>query len=312
MKFKTISEILNESEESDLFKCYLAVKRESGHRWWSYKGFAGNKYFIQVTEDNIDSIELDKSMPILNYNTDIVEQMLKKGCKESNIYNLPEFIKNSGSKKQFHKLVGEDTNLPKTVYTKTEALKIGFPIIAKPTSGHSGIGIQVIKSQEDFDKADHSKFDLYSQFIDKAYEHRFFNFKGKPFFWMERKPMNEKAKTGSGKNDEEMNFQYIKHDVNKIPEKYIKVIEKYCKIMKDLPYICFDIMEDKEEQIYIIESNSQPGVPFDSTVEIYKLVFEDFYGRPVNKKTLEILNEYSKDLDKRTLESDKQRFKIEL
>jgi hypothetical protein len=71
-------------------------------------------------------------------------------------------------------------------------------------------------------------------------------------------------------------------------------------------------MENKEEHIYIIESNSQPGVPFDSTVEIYKLVFEDFYGRPVNKKTLEILNEYSKDLDKRTLESDKQRFKIEL
>jgi glutathione synthase/RimK-type ligase-like ATP-grasp enzyme len=312
MKFKTITQIINESNDLDLFKCYLAVKRESGHRWWSYKGFAGDKFFQQVTEDNINDIELDNTLPILNYNTDIVEQMLKKGCKEENVYNLPKFIKNSGSKKQFHELIGDDVNLPTTVYTKTDAKKIGFPMIAKPTDGHSGIGIQVFKTEKEFDDADHSKIDLYSQFIDKAFEHRFFCFKGEPFFWMERHPMNEKAKSGGGKADEEMNFQYIKHDHNKIPANYMKLLKKYTDLMSDLPYICFDVMEDKEGKLYIIESNSQPGVPFDSTVQIYQRIFNDFYGRPVNSKTMEILTDYCTDLDKRTVKSDEKRFKIEL
>jgi len=312
MRFKTITTFIIESESNDLFKCYLAVKRESGHRWWSYKGFAGDKFFIQVTEENINDIKLDSALPILNYNTDIVEQMLKKGCKEENVYNLPKFIKNSGSKEQFHKLVGDDENLPTTVFTKSDALKIGFPIIAKPTGGHSGLGIQVFKNKEEFDSADHSKLDLYSQYIDKKAEHRFFCFKGVPFFWMERHPMNDKAKSGGGKPDEEMNFQYVKHDVDKLPDNYKKLLTKYTNIMSDLPYICFDVMEDKDGELYIIESNSQPGVPFDSTVKIYERIFEDWYGRNVNSATKKILDEYSVHLDKKTIDSDKERFKIEL
>ena len=79
MRFKTISIFINESKSTDLFQCYLAVKRSSGHRYWSYKDFAGDKFFIQITEDNINDVELDPSFPILDYNTAIVEQMLKKG-----------------------------------------------------------------------------------------------------------------------------------------------------------------------------------------------------------------------------------------
>lgn len=312
MRFKTITSFINESKDEDLFKCYLAVKRESGHRWWSYKGFAGDKFFIQVTEDNIDDIKLDPSLPILTYNTDIVEQMLKKGAKEENVYNLPKFIKNSGSKKIFHEKIGDDENLPMTVFKQDDAKKIGFPMIAKPTDGHSGIGIQVFNDEKEFEAADHSKIDLYSEFVDKAFEHRFFCFKGETFFWMERKPMNEKAKSGGGKADEEMNFQYIKHDANKIPDNYKKLLTKYTGLMSDLPYICFDVMEDKDGKLYIIESNSQPGVPFDSTVQIYKQLFSDFYGRPVNSATEKILDKYSKQLDERTLKSDEERFKIEL
>lgn len=308
-KIKSFYQFINEAKDADLFKCYLAVKRSSGQRWWTYKGFAGDKFFIQIHEDNIDSVDLDKSLPILNYNTDITLKMIEKGCSVDNVYNKPEFIKNSGSKEKFHKLVGDDINLPKTAYSKEEALKIGFPLIAKPTDGHSGIGIQVFKNEEEFEKADHSKFDIYSQFIDKAYEHRFFNFKGEPFFWMERKPLNEKAKSGGGKAGEEMNFQYIKRNVEDIPENYKKVLKKYCDMMKDLPYICFDVMEDKSGKIYIIESNSQPGVPFDSTIQIYKIIFKDFYNRELDKETNDILDEYSKEMVAKTLKKDNGRFK---
>ena len=50
---------------------------------------------------------------------------------------------------------------------------------------------------------------------------------------------------------------------------------------KDLPFICFDVMEDKSGKLYVIESNSQPGVPFDATIQIYRQIFKDFYGKDV-------------------------------
>ena len=95
-----------------------------------------------------------------------------------------------------------------------------------------------------------------------------------------------------------------------IPEDYKKVLEKYCKIFEKFPYICFDMMKDKEGKIYVIESNAQPGVPFDSTVEIYKKVYEDFYGKPLDEKSLQKLDEYANEMIERTLERDKKRFSV--
>jgi hypothetical protein len=302
----------NNESAADLFKVYLAVKRSSGHRWWTYKGFAADNFFLQITEENIDKFKVDPAIPVLTYSTEIVKKLLEaKKIKEGNIINKPEFIKLSGSKKDFHEFIGEDENIPKTVYTQKAAHTLTFPIIAKPTSGHSGLGIQVFQTPDELKESDESKFDLYSEFVDKKEEHRFINYKGKPIFWMERKPINDKAKNGKGKADEQTMFQYIKRDVEDIPEDMLKVLSKFCEKLKDLPYICFDIMRDKEDKIYIIESNSQPGVPFDSTVVIYRTLFEDFYGRPVDEATDKILTEYSKKLIAKTLSRDKGRFKDE-
>ncbi len=311
---KSYSEFLNEKineKENDLFKVYLAIDPDSGHRWWSYKGFAADNFFIQINKDNYKDIDINPNYPILTYNSGVVETLLKENLiKKENIYNRPEFIKQSGSKAEFHKIVDGDESIPKTCHSEEEALKIGFPLIAKPAEGHSGLGIQVFKSKEDWDKADHSKFDIYSEFIDKKSEHRVINFKGKPFFWMERKPMNDKAKSGEGEGKEEMSFKYIKRNINTIPEKFNKLVERFCSMFKDLPYICFDIMEDQKGKLFIIESNSQPGVPYDSTVQIYRQVFADFYGRSVNEETDKILKGLSEDLDKKTLELDSERFEI--
>jgi hypothetical protein len=127
---------------------------------------------------------------------------------------------------------------------------------------------------------------------------------------MERKPMNDKAKSGEGEGKEEMSFKYIKRNINTIPEKFNKLVERFCGMFKDLPYICFDIMEDQKGKLFIIESNSQPGVPYDSTVQIYRQVFADFYGRSVDEETDKILKGLSEDLDKKTLELDSERFEI--
>lgn len=140
----------------------------------------------------------------------------------------------------------------------------------------------------------------------------FFTFKGKPFFWQERQPTNDKAKTGDGDDKERMMFNYIKKDVSKTPEKFNKIISKFGKIFKDLPFICFDIMEDQDGKLYIIESNSMPGVPFDSTVDIYRVIFEDFYGRKVDAETETKLKELANYMNNKTVTMDGgDRFSVE-
>ena len=313
-KIKLFEQFLLEKEEAqDLHKIYLAINPDSGHRWWSYKDFAGDNFFIQVTLENYKDININPDLPILTYNSKVTQRLLEDGLiKEKNIYNHPKHIKKSGSKAEFHKLVEGDENIPKTCDNTDSAIEeIGFPMIAKPAEGHSGIGIVVLKDQEAWDGADHSKLDVYSEYIDKKSEHRLITFKGKPFFWMQREPMNDKAKTGKGDGDEQMEFKYIKKDINRIPQKFKDLVEKFGKIFKDLPYICFDVMEDKDGKLFIIETNSQPGVPYDSTIQIYRQLFRDFNGRDVNDATDKKLKELGEYMDRKTIELNPDRFEIE-
>jgi len=311
-RIKLFEQFLAEKEDtSDLHKIYLAIDPASGHRWWSYKDFAGDNFFVQITLENYKELDINKEFPILTYNSKVTQTLLDEGLiKKENVYNLPEFIKQSGSKAEFHKLVEGDENIPKTANSVEKALEIGFPLIAKPAEGHSGIGIQVFKDQKEWDVADHSKFDVYSEYIDKAAEHRVITFKGTPFFWMERNPLNDKAKSGEGKGDEKMVFKYIKQDISQIPQKFNDLVDRFGKIFAQLPYICFDIMEDQKGKLYIIESNSQPGVPFDSTVQAYRQLFNDFYKRDVNPATNKELERLSEYMDEKTLEHDPKRFEI--
>ena len=307
-QFLTEKKPLKESVDTEegLGKVYLALREDSGQRWWTYKGFAGDKFFTQIHENNMDDIDINPDYPVLTYHTDTVNKLLKAGkIKKENIYNHPDHISKSGSKEEFHKLVGEDENIPKTVYSKNDALEnLEFPIIAKPSKGHSGIGIQIIDKPDLMEDVDEKIFDTFSEYIDKEEEHRFINFKGKPIFWMERTPLNEKAKTGKGSAKSEMEFGYAKRDVKDLPKDYKKVLEKFCKIYEDLPYMCFDVMKGKNGKVYIIESNAQPGVPFDSTVEAYKYIYEDFYKKPLDKESLTKLNEYAKTMIEKTLAKD--------
>ena len=306
-RVKIFEDFINEDTKiEDLGKIYLVFNPDLGHRFWSYKDFAGDKFFVRLTPENYKDIKINKDYPVLTYNSDTVQMLIDKGLIDPNkIYNKPEFIKNSGSKKEFHKIVDGDENIPKTTDNKDVAIKeIGFPMIAKPAEGHSGIGIVIMKTQEDWDAADHAKLDVYSQYIDKKSEHRFFTFKGAPFFWQERQPTNDKSKNGGGKPDEKMGFNYIKRNADKTPQKYRDLIKKFGAMFSDLPYICFDIMEDQDGKLYIIESNSMPGVPFDATVAIYRTLFKDFYGRDVNAEADQKLKEYSDFMCKKSLTMD--------
>ena len=76
------------------------------------------------------------------------------------------------------------------------------------------------------------------------------------------------------------------------------------------PYINFAVKESKEGKLYIIESNSQPSVPFDSTVQLYRKLFKDFYKKDVDSQTDAKLQEFSDFMCKKTIELDPKRFEI--
>ena len=169
-RVRIFEDFINEAKgPADLHKIYLAFDPGLGHRFWSYKDFAGDKFFIRLTPENYKDIKINPEYSVLTYNSDTVQMLIDKDLiKADNVYNLPKFIKNSGSKKEFHKIVDGDENIPKTTDNKDKAIEVlGFPIIAKPAEGHSGIGIIIMKDQKQWDAADHSKLDVYSQYVDK-------------------------------------------------------------------------------------------------------------------------------------------------
>ena len=310
MLIKSFNEFLLEKFEDEfpaLKKIYLVTKRASGHRWLSYKGFAGSKFFVQVTERNFENLNLNKEFPVLNYQSTFLKELIEKDCLGENIYNKPSAVKIS-SKKSFHELFAKNEYIPKTVTDVKNISELKFPIIAKPSDGHSGIGIKKYESLEEFNSDDTESYDVFSEFIENDEEHRFFMFKGKPFFWMQRlSDENEKAFSDK---DEKMNFKYHLKNVDTLSNDYKKAIKEFSNKLKDIDFLCLDIMKGKDGKIYIIESNTQPGLPFDSTVKLYKEMYEDFYG-PIDSKSQEKLNEYSKYLIEYTLEKDKDRFSVE-
>jgi len=297
-------DLLKESTdvESDLHKIYAAVNTDTGHEWAKEEG--GKAYKV-ITPKDISKLELDPSIPILNYNMAVTEALVKKFPKMKNfIYNPNETIQVSNSKKDFHERLGDDPNIPKTAYNEKDALEIGFPLIAKPKTGHSGKGIKIFKTKDEFLKEDKSKYDLFSQFIDKKSEHRIINFKGKPMVWMERTPLNEKAKKGDGDASEEMRFKYLKKNPSGLPKNFAKTNKSFCEKFKEIPLICFDIMEDQKGHVYIIESNTMTGMPFNISLELYEKIFEDYYKRPMSNESKNEMKILSEGLIKRTLSRD--------
>lgn len=310
--FKSFEEFLFESRATDdLHKVYITINPKYGHKWWTYKGFAGSNFFQQLTPDTYKDIDINPDYPVLNYNSDMVNTLLDEGLiKKQNIYNAPDQIVYSGSKAKFHEKVEGDPNIPETVFSKEEALEMSFPIIAKPAEGHSGIGIQIFKNPEDL-KASKDKFDIFSEFVDKKEEHRFFLFNGQPFFWMERKALNDKAKSGSGETKDRMYFKYIKKDPLDLGEDYRELLTRFSEKFSGLPFICFDVMKSNTDKLYIIESNTMPGVPFDTTVKLYQNIFKDFFKRELSEQTKKELQSFSKFMINKTLEKDPKRFEIE-
>jgi len=311
MKLKTFEQFIFESdlkEQNDFNKIYIALDDDDlkGDDF-SYKKFCSSSFFVPLTKS---TTEVNVDMPILNYSNDTINHFIDK-IKRDNIYNLPKYSEEVSKKERFHQIVGQHENIPLSVFTRDHALKyLNFPVIAKPSDNHSGLGIQVFKKAEELQDSGED-FAVYSEFVDKKEEHRFMIFSGQLMAWMQRKPINKKAQTGEGDKDSEMDFAYEYKTTDQLPSEYVTVVKKFVELFPDLPYMTLDVMKGKDDKVYVIEINSKAGMPFDITVKLYKNIFEDFYGRKIDPESEKNLEMISTELKQKTLEKEKGKFTIE-
>ena len=295
-------------EENDLGKVYIALDdSDLEGEDFSYKKFCSSNFFKPLTQTTTD---FNPDLPILNYSNDTCNHWIGK-INNDNIYNLPKYSEEVSKKERFHQIVGLHENIPISVFTKNHAMNhLNFPVIAKPSDNHSGLGIKVFKNAEEL-KGNDDEFAVYSEFIDKSEEHRFMIFNGELIAWMERKPINQKAKTGEGDKDSEMEFAYEYKTDEMLPADFTEVIKKFVELFPDLQYLTLDVMRGVDKKIYVIEINSKAGMPFDISAKLYQNIFKDFYGKKVGPETDKNLNTLSAKLITKTLEKEKGKFTIQ-
>ena len=258
-----------------------------------------NFYEPYFTADN-KIPTLTKEQPILLYyasnEKEIGDKYLSENdITESDVYNRTDEMVKSMQKKDWHELLGDKEWLPKTLTSTKGINKLEFPIIAKPSEGHSGIGIMKFDNMEDcqkeLDKKD-CKLDVFSEMIkDIDTEYRFIFCKDKLFLVHERIAIEANNKTITTKDPKEsLSFLYVEQDLSKQDYDVAKLVKEFRKDI-DLDFYALDIMLDKDGKYWVIESNSAIGMGGNTLARTYGAIYEDFYGKKVSNETNEMIEE---------------------
>jgi len=259
--------------------------------------------------------KLDHTVPTLRYggsNKDVIKYIEDNKLDKSTVYNWnTDAINLSSDKKLWHQKLEGKNYIPKTVYDKKDLSKLKFPIIAKPSIGHSGIGIKKFETIEEANK-DKGTFDLYSECIDFISEYRIMFIKDNPIVLYERivnKKYNKTIETKGLK--EEVNFIYIQQNMDKTPfMDQIKDIQQDFRKLIELDCYSLDFFVDKKDKVWMIESNSNSGLGANSLACVYKGMYEDFYGKKPPKTKMDIVNkiirEYADEMKKMYSEEYKE------
>ncbi len=240
--------------------------------------------------------EVPNNIPILYYanaaDEDTEKWLKDQKINEDNLYNKRDLIPLSADKITFGKTFAKYEWLPKTVYSKKEAIDgaVGFPVIAKIKDGHSGKGIEKFDNAEDLEKSK-NEFDLFCQYIDFKHEYRVVFCQSKIIAINERVPTIEDNKSiKTKKADEKISFTYVYQDLNKVDKSFLKELADICTDVKkdlDLNLWSLDVVQDKKGKLFVMETSSAMGLGSVKMCEVYRAIYEDFYGEELHEAILE-------------------------
>ena len=290
-----------------------------------------DKYYILLDMTDEDIRDLYKNLPLnavfYTYKPhSIFDDSGEKGKRITKILNLLSsrkdihlFINNnySGSKIYTQKQLNNKKFFIPGCFEKEDIEStIGFPVVAKPDFGHSGVGIKKIDNMEElniFLNTIENKDDyIFTQFIDFKAEFRAFYVDQKLVYLAQRIDKEDKnISIRNKKSDDRMQFVYVIQDFNRIPFlKELSTINK--EIVEIFPEKVYslDFFLTKNDELKIIEINTQTGLDPYRLVILYESLYKFNYhtNLPIDKKTLiddiknifinYSYNKYSNEIDK--------------
>jgi hypothetical protein len=255
---------------------------------------------ILLTSSNAMKLTLDPGIPVLNFteDNDLIEKMIDKGIiDKKNLYNNPENSTLVSDKAIFHKTFGDQGFVPKTVFSIDEVEDLKFPIIAKPAKGRSAEGIQKFDSADDLKKSK-EKFDLFSEMIDIDKEYRCFCFKN-DVLSLDRRDKVEGSEDFLADTKTATDFIYNSINIsNYEKKKMLEELIKSCRKLVNLDFFSIDFAEDSNGDLWLIEMNSRTGMGADKMVNLYRKIYDDYYGKGVEKAQEKALQNIEKDWKK--------------
>ena len=254
-----------------------------------------NYYSTKEQYDDEDVI-VPLGMPILYYGggSDRESEMFlkNKAIDSRYMYNQRELLLLSGDKTKFAHLFSSFNWLPKTVFSKEEAVAgaVGFPVIAKVKDGHSGIGIEKFDSAKELEKSK-TQFDLFCQFIDFQREYRVGFCRDQIIFINERVPrVKDNLSIRTKKAEDNISFAYVYQELPKVDPNFISEVKGICQNIKtklDLDLWSLDVVVDQKGKLWVMETSAATGLGSTKMCEVYRAIYEDFYREPLPDKFLE-------------------------
>jgi hypothetical protein len=295
---------------NDLRKIYLIKKDKEGRATMGptnpmVEAFL-EKTFIHIGETYRGG-RLDNSMPVFKFGAkELTQDLLDRGIvSERNMYSPLHKVSRASSKKGLYRLLG-GRYMPASVFTGEAARSMQFPIIVKPINGWAGKGVRIISS---YASLPNSPSLVYQEHLKIAHEYRFTMVKGKVIFVAERIPSNEKCKAiregrESRAEDYDRNkFIWKRVDLTELwecePRWFDDALDICENTMRqiELGVAGLDIAVTTEGRVYLLECNTSPGMTHDQSVLLYQAIFEDWYGRLVDRETKNTLDLFGEILE---------------
>ena len=257
-----------------------------------------------------------------------IADAISHGMKKE-VYNAPQGI--TVSKLDMLKIAKKTKfpYIPKTVFTRAAAEKLGFPLIAKASNTFQSRGVEKVNTVKELDDLPPG-FTIFQEQIKIAEEYRVVFFQGKRGTRMlavfRREPENKKAvdlRTNEAKGDgmkfsrlkkrDKSDFSWTqidprKSDIFDIKEAY-QIANFIFATNPTLRIAGLDIAVDDKGKHWFIESNTTPGLFSNMVPLLYKFIYEDAYG-PMQTYSIKRLQELSFYFASLTMK-DEPTFKVE-
>ena len=254
---------------------------------------------VSLNDSNYDTLVIKQGIPVLNFieDNELVSKLVsEKRIDKQDLYNDPKDSALVSDKKVFHETFKEKSFVPKTVFSVKDALKLKFPVIAKPAQGKSAEGIKKFETPEELESSN-EKFDVFSEMIDIEKEFRCFCFRDQIV------ELNQRLKIEGSKDflkDTKTTTDFYYKKVN--PEQYelreeMSRLLKECRSLVDLDFFSVDFAETPNGKLYLIEMNSRTGMGVDKMVELYKLIHKDYYNTLPDKESSRIMDKMIREWD---------------